>query len=59
MTYTVTANLKFPSYYHSGFQCVVQANTRKEAIKEGRRAAARECVFSREDGPKKWDAKRD
>ncbi len=58
MTYLVTASLKNPGCYHSGYEVEVQANTRKEAIKEGRRLANRECAFSREDGPKKWDAKK-
>lgn len=56
--YRVTATLRNGSHYHSGYEVIVLANTRKEAIKIGRSIAARECTFSREDGPKKWDAKK-
>lgn len=56
--YIVTAELRNPGVYHTGWQAIVFARTRKEAIKVGRSMAARECYFSREDGPKMWDAKK-
>lgn len=56
--YLVTATLKNPGVYHSGFEINVTASTRKEAIQIGRSIARKECVFDRHDGPKKWDAQK-
>lgn len=58
MTYLVTATLKFPSCFHSGWEAEVYAKNRKDAIKQGRRMVQREGHFTRQDGPKKWDAKK-
>lgn len=49
-TYEVTAALKFPGCYHTGYQFTVYAANKAEAIKVARREAAREG-HTRMDGP--------
>jgi hypothetical protein len=49
-TYEVTAALKFPSCYHSGYSFTIHAPNKAAAIKSARRDAAREG-HTRQDGP--------
>ena len=55
-TYTVTAELKNPGCYHSGWQTEVNAANKSEALKYAKADAKRECIFDRHDGPVKWQA---
>lgn len=55
-SYTVTATLKYPSCYHSGWETEIRANTKAEAIKWARAEANRKCIFDRHDGPVAWKA---
>jgi hypothetical protein len=56
-TYLVTAALKHPGIYHSGYETEVMAKNKKEAMKIAKRQAERENHFSREDGAKTWKAR--
>lgn len=56
MTYLVTATLKNPGHYHSGYEVEIEAKNKTEAIKIAKRQAERENHFSREDGAKTWTA---
>lgn len=49
--YLVHANLKFPSVYCMGRDFEITAKNKKEAISKARREAARQCEFTRQDGP--------
>lgn len=54
--YRVTASLKNPGIYHSGWETEVTAKNKTEAVKIAKRQAENEMIFSREDGAKTWRA---
>jgi hypothetical protein len=56
MTYRVTATLKNPGCYHSGWETTLSAKTKAEAIKWARQDAKKEMIFDRHDGPVSWKA---
>ncbi len=48
--FEVTARLKFPSCYHTGYDFEIYAKTKALAIKQARKSAAYEG-HTRQDGP--------
>lgn len=55
-TYTVTASLRNPSCYDSGATFEIEAQNKKEAIKEARKMVRREMLYDRHDGPIDYEA---
>ena len=55
-TYIVTADLKFPSCYHRGYEFEIHAPNKAAAIKSARRLAFNEGHHSRIDGPLSYSA---
>ena len=49
-TYKIEARLKFPSCYNSGYDFVISAKTKADAIKSARKEAAY-SGHTRHDGP--------
>lgn len=56
MEYVVTATLKNPGCYHSGWETTVKAKNKADAIKYAKSDAKREMIFDRHDGPVTWKA---
>ena len=54
-TYTVTANLKCPGYYHRGYEFEIAAKNKAEAIKVARRKVW-DAGHTRQDGPLSYTA---
>jgi hypothetical protein len=58
--YRVTGTLMHPSYgshgSNSGFEFMIRAYNKAEAIKEARAKVRRECLFDRHDGPINYTA---
>jgi hypothetical protein len=49
-TYRVTAALKFPGCYHTGYEFTIHAKSKVDAIKQARKEARLEG-HTRQDGP--------
>ena len=56
--YILTASLKFPGAYHTGYQFTVHARTATEALRLGR-VKVKAWGHTRQDGPLIWRAKRE
>jgi hypothetical protein len=53
--YEVTARLKFPSCYHTGYDFEIYAKNKAEAIKSARKQAFNEG-HTKQDGPLSYSA---
>ncbi|HET8729515.1 MAG TPA: hypothetical protein VFM34_00180 [Moraxellaceae bacterium] len=53
--YRVTAKLKYPGCYHTGYEFLIHAGNKADAIKTARRHAAYEG-HTRQDGPLSYTA---
>ena len=49
-TYTVTASLRNPSCYDAGATFEIEAQNKRDAIKEARKMVVREMLYDRNDG---------